>query len=173
MRLDGTDKQKVEPTRILHTLTRSSRNGWGVNNARTFVAIAPSIPHTTIRSPSRMTPFDRMTSIVVPIPSMTLTSRTVHSSSEIYIKRSVIRCWVSWMSSMIMSGTPSPVMAEVGTRETVRPRSLFSSYSSELKPCSAKASFAAWRRVSNSRLVPALCCARLSRNDPLGISFQP
>lgn len=31
-----------------------------------------------------------------------------------------------------MSGTPSPVMAEVGTNETVRARSSFFQYSSEL-----------------------------------------
>jgi hypothetical protein len=82
---------------------------------------------------------------------MTLTSRTVHSSSDRYMSRSLIRCWVSWTSSMIMSGIPSPVMAEVGTKETYRPKSLFSSYKTALKPCSAKASLVASRRFSNSR----------------------
>lgn len=57
---------------------------------------------------------------------MTLTSSTVHSSSDKYMRLSLMRCWVRFTSSKIMSGTPSPVMADVGTRETFRAKFLFS-----------------------------------------------
>lgn len=64
--------------------------------------------------------------MVVPRPSMTLTSRTVHSSSEMYIRLSAILDWVRLTRSMIMSGIPSPVMADVGMSETFFPRFLLS-----------------------------------------------
>ena len=73
------------------TFTRNSRRGCGVKSARTVVTMGPSIPHSTILSDSLITPFDKMTSIVVPSPSMTFTSSMVHSSSEMYIKLWFIR----------------------------------------------------------------------------------
>ena len=60
-------------------LMRISFMGWGVRMARIVVRMGPLRPQTAIRSPSRNTPFERMQSIVVPRPSITFTSRTVHS----------------------------------------------------------------------------------------------
>ncbi|KAF9063351.1 hypothetical protein BDP27DRAFT_1478587, partial [Rhodocollybia butyracea] len=50
----------------------------------------------------------------------TLTSSTVHSSSNKYTSRSRILCCVRFTRSIIISGTPSPVIAEVGTTGTFR-----------------------------------------------------
>jgi hypothetical protein len=52
--------------------------GCGVSSARMVVLMGPCRPHTTMVSPSWRTPFTSTTSMVVPSPSMTFTSRTVH-----------------------------------------------------------------------------------------------
>lgn len=137
------------------------------------MVIGPSVPAKTIVSPSLIVPFDRMTSIVVPKPSMILTSRMVHSSSPKNIKRSVIRSCVNLTSSLSMSGIPSPEMAEVGTTETVRRKSVFWSKSSVLRPCSEKASLALRHRSSNSEAVDLLCLAKDSRKPPSGVGSHP
>lgn len=67
-----------------------------------------------------------MTSMVVPRPSTTLTSKTVASTSDRYIRLLVMRSWVSEVMSLIMSGIPSPVCADVGTSETFLASDLFS-----------------------------------------------
>lgn len=108
-------------------MTRISRIGCGVSSARTVVTIGPSIPHSTILSPSFIFPFDKTTSSVVPNPSIIFTSKIVHSSSEMNIRFEFMRSCVSLTSSMSMSGIPSPEIAEVGTSETFRARFLFSS----------------------------------------------
>lgn len=56
--------------------------GWGVSKARIVVTIGPLKPDSTIVSPTCKVPFTKITSIVVPRPSITLTSRTVHSNSS-------------------------------------------------------------------------------------------
>lgn len=98
-----------------------------MSSARTVVTIGPSIPHSTILSPSFIFPFDNTTSSVVPKPSMIFTSKIVHSSSEMNIRFEFILSCVSRTSSISMSGIPSPEMADVGTNETFLARFLFSS----------------------------------------------
>mmetsp|Transcript_62284 Transcript_62284/g.157398 ORF Transcript_62284/g.157398 Transcript_62284/m.157398 type:complete len:234 (-) Transcript_62284:3037-3738(-) len=62
--------------------TRISFIGCGVSKARIVVTIGPLMPAMTIWSPFRKVPFTRMTSIVVPRPSMFFTSMTVHVNSS-------------------------------------------------------------------------------------------
>ena len=119
-------KRQRSFVRVELALIRSSRSGCGVSRARICVTIGPFKPQTTILSPSLKIPFDKMTSMVVPRPSMTLTSKTVHSNSDKYINLSLILCWVRFTNNMIMSGTPSPVCADVGTKETFLAKLLFS-----------------------------------------------
>mmetsp|Transcript_36534 Transcript_36534/g.91434 ORF Transcript_36534/g.91434 Transcript_36534/m.91434 type:complete len:258 (-) Transcript_36534:1614-2387(-) len=99
-------------------LTRSSFSGCGVRRALMFVTIGPLIPHTMMVSPSCSVPLTRITSIVVPRPSMFLTSRMVHCSSSLYTMALVMMSCVSLTSSMSRSGMPSPVMALVGATLT-------------------------------------------------------
>src|SRR5690242_19004493 len=66
--------------------------GCGVRSARMLVALRPSRPHTTMRSPSCSTPFTRMTSIVVPRPSTTFTSSTVACSPPPHVSVRVLSC---------------------------------------------------------------------------------
>ncbi|KAF9066576.1 hypothetical protein BDP27DRAFT_1227348, partial [Rhodocollybia butyracea] len=70
-------------------------------------------PQTTILSLSCRIPFDKTTLIVVPIPSITLTSRTVHSSSDKYISRPLNLCCVRFTRSIIISGMTDPGKALV------------------------------------------------------------
>mmetsp|Transcript_12637 Transcript_12637/g.38681 ORF Transcript_12637/g.38681 Transcript_12637/m.38681 type:complete len:222 (+) Transcript_12637:784-1449(+) len=98
-------------------LTLISRKGCGVSRARTFVTMGPSRPHTTIVSPSFNLPPDSTTSIVVPKPSMTFTSNTVHCSTSEYTNLSLRSFCGSCTSIMRRSGMPSPVIAEVGTND--------------------------------------------------------
>ena len=72
-----------------------------------------------------------------------------------------------------MSGIPSPVIADVGTSETVLAKFVFSSKISALRPCSAKASLVFLTLSSNSERTDFGCWARLSRNPPFGVAFQP
>ena len=59
---------------------------------------------------------------------------------------------------------PSPVMADVGTTDTVDRRSVFSQYSAVLSPSCASASFAAAQRCANSALACSGCDASDARN---------
>lgn len=72
-----------------------------------------------------------------------------------------------------MSGIPSPVKAEVGTSETTRPRFLFSSNRSELRPCSDRRSLTSRSRSSNSDLTERDCLASESRNPLFGVACHP
>eukprot|EP01139_Manchomonas_bermudensis_P011151 Amastigsp_a342197_108.p4 type:complete len:199 gc:universal Amastigsp_a342197_108:599-1195(+) len=143
--------------------TRSSFIGCGVSSARTRVWIGPSRPQSRSSSPSWRAPLTSTTSIVVPRPSIALTSRTVASTRSWTVSRFSMSRWVSCVMSRSRSGSPSPVCADVGTSEMfVRKslRSLFSQYGTALKPCSANASMASRMRVSNSLTV--LSCWFLS-----------
>lgn len=54
-----------------------------------------------------------------------ITSSTVHVTSGHHMIRSTSIFCDSWTSSMRMSGTPSPVIAEVGIRDMYSRKSLF------------------------------------------------
>mmetsp|Transcript_7562 Transcript_7562/g.23034 ORF Transcript_7562/g.23034 Transcript_7562/m.23034 type:complete len:216 (-) Transcript_7562:913-1560(-) len=116
----------TESCLISSLLTRVSREGGGVRRARACVTTAPSWVQRTSVSPSWSVPLTRMTSSVAPRPSTTLTSRTVHWRVVESMRVWVRRCWVRERMTRRRSGTPSPVMAEVGTTETVDPGSSFS-----------------------------------------------
>ena len=88
--------------------------------------MGPAMPHTTIVSPSRSSPFTSTTSMVVPRPSIVLTSRIVACVCGVNMSRWLMSCCVSCTSSMSRSGTPSPVKAEVGTTLTLRLKLSFS-----------------------------------------------
>mmetsp|Transcript_56809 Transcript_56809/g.128752 ORF Transcript_56809/g.128752 Transcript_56809/m.128752 type:complete len:249 (-) Transcript_56809:1307-2053(-) len=117
-------------------LTRSSRFGGGVSSARTWVTTGPSVVHTTMEAPLSIEPLTKITSTVHPRPSMTLTSSTVHCRLGLKLSFSARCFWLSRASMWSKSFTPSPVMAEVGTSDTVEPSSLLSQYSSALRPFS-------------------------------------
>jgi hypothetical protein len=154
------------------TLILISLIGGGVSRALTSVTIAPFRPHNTIVSLTLSTPLDKTTSMVVPRPSMTLTSRIVQSSSEIYISLAFILSCVSLTSSNSISGTPSPVTADVGTSEMFFPRFLFSSKISAFKPCSANASLVLATLSSNSLMTDRFWFARVSLKPPFLVGFQ-
>jgi hypothetical protein len=129
-------------------------------------------PHNTILSPSCNLPLDKMTSIVVPRPSITFTSRTVHSNSERYIKSLVIRFWVNFINKCKRSGTPSPVCADAGQRETYLKKFLFSYEKIVFKPCSLKGTIVCWTRSSNSWITCFGWWASVSWIGASGIAFQ-
>mmetsp|Transcript_117878 Transcript_117878/g.313578 ORF Transcript_117878/g.313578 Transcript_117878/m.313578 type:complete len:255 (+) Transcript_117878:739-1503(+) len=106
--------------------TRISFMGCGVRSARMVVTMGPLMPAITIWSPSRSVPLTRTTSIVVPRPSMFLTSMTVHCNSSFTSSLAPICVCVRVSSWNNRSGTPSPVSALVGTIETVLRGSSFS-----------------------------------------------
>jgi hypothetical protein len=137
------------------------------------VTIGPSVPQSTIVSPYLRCPFERMTSKVVPIDSTFLTSKTVQDRSEMYIKLLFILSWVNLARRSNMSGIPSPVKADVGTKETTLPSFLFSSNSSELSPASANLSLTSASRFSNSDLTDLDCCSYDARKPLSGVGFQP
>ena len=97
------------------TLTRISTSGCGVSNERIVVTIGPPRPHTTIVSPSRNMPFTRITSIVVPRPSICFTSSTEHSNFGSSNKRFDIIVCVSCTNMYSKSGTPSPLQPQQGS----------------------------------------------------------
>ena len=80
----------------------------------------------TIVSLTLRTPFTRTISIVVPRPSMTLTSKTVHSKSGFSIRFSLSDVYPLLQRSVIKSDKPSPVIAEVGTKLSVSSGDSFS-----------------------------------------------
>mmetsp|Transcript_67047 Transcript_67047/g.112235 ORF Transcript_67047/g.112235 Transcript_67047/m.112235 type:complete len:237 (+) Transcript_67047:620-1330(+) len=106
-------------------LTRISFRGWGVRSARMWVMMGPLRPPRMMVSPSRSTPFTRITSMVCPRPSMIFTSRITQSSWSFSVILSC-RCFcVSCVISSSRSGMPSPVCADVGTSDTYFLKSLF------------------------------------------------
>lgn len=150
-------------------MTRVSRDGGGVRSARACVTMGPSCVHSTIVSPAWRHPFTRMTSSVAPRPSTTLTSRTVHW--RLYEKASVVarRCCVSDRTTRRRSGTPSPVMADVGTTETVDAGSSFSQYRATFRACALSSAkhpsflesnsarvFSAWLASASRTLAPSV-----------------
>lgn len=72
-----------------------------------------------------------------------------------------------------MSGIPSPVNADVGTKETTEPSFLFSSKSSELRPASDRRSLTSLSRASNSDLTDLDCFSRDARNPLSGVASHP
>mmetsp|Transcript_21391 Transcript_21391/g.85071 ORF Transcript_21391/g.85071 Transcript_21391/m.85071 type:complete len:204 (-) Transcript_21391:586-1197(-) len=146
-------------------LTRVSRDGGGVSSARACVTSGPSGVQSTSASPSRSAPLTRMTSSVAPSPSTTLTSSTVHWSVAHHVSVCARRCCVSESTTRSRSGTPSPVIADVGTIDTVDRGSSFSQYSATLSACSLS-STDAWRsRSRNSCSVCSDCASSASRID--------
>mmetsp|Transcript_1392 Transcript_1392/g.2815 ORF Transcript_1392/g.2815 Transcript_1392/m.2815 type:complete len:226 (-) Transcript_1392:2013-2690(-) len=75
--------------------TRNSFMGCGVSKALICVEIAsPLDPQQTIVSPSRRVPLTRTTSIVVPMPGISFTSRIVHCKSLSKVICSFMNSWV-------------------------------------------------------------------------------
>mmetsp|Transcript_11024 Transcript_11024/g.24450 ORF Transcript_11024/g.24450 Transcript_11024/m.24450 type:complete len:259 (-) Transcript_11024:960-1736(-) len=107
-------------------LMRISFEGGGVSSALMVVTTGPFMVLRTMVSPSLRVPLTSTTSTVWPSPSMTFTSSTLHCRCSTYMSLSVSLLCVSVTSIISRSGTPSPVTAEVGTRLTVLPRSVFS-----------------------------------------------
>ena len=153
-------------------LTLVSREGGGVNNARAVVTIGPSCVHRTIVSPACKHPFTRMTSSVAPKPSTTLTSRTVHCRLYPNMSLAASLCCVKERTTRSRSGTPSPVMAEVGTTDTVLPGSSLSQYKATFKLCSLSSVKAFAFFCSNSSRVFWACLARASRIDAPSVGGQ-
>mmetsp|Transcript_24051 Transcript_24051/g.43940 ORF Transcript_24051/g.43940 Transcript_24051/m.43940 type:complete len:411 (-) Transcript_24051:48-1280(-) len=153
-------------------LMRSSRFGGGVSSALMVVTTGPSRVAQTMVSPSRNSPFTMMTSMVVPSPSMTLTSNTVHCRVDTYMILVSRRSWLYWIRRSRMSATPSPVMAEVGHRDTTVPGSGFSQYSSAFSPCSMSCTRTCCMRSRNSCTVFSSCFSRAWRIGKFVSDFQ-
>mmetsp|Transcript_32906 Transcript_32906/g.92146 ORF Transcript_32906/g.92146 Transcript_32906/m.92146 type:complete len:230 (+) Transcript_32906:1261-1950(+) len=83
--------------------------------------------------------------------------------------------WLIRASSISMSGTPSPDIADVGTREMYFFSFSFSVYSSAFSPCSANATFTLAKRSLNSCTTSASCRCRASSNGSKGrsVRFHP
>mmetsp|Transcript_10592 Transcript_10592/g.21038 ORF Transcript_10592/g.21038 Transcript_10592/m.21038 type:complete len:291 (-) Transcript_10592:529-1401(-) len=134
-------------------LMRSSRFGGGVSSARTVVTNGPSVVHTTMVAPLSSSPLTRITSMVQPRPSMTFTSSTVHCRLGLKLSFFAKCCWLSLLSMCSRSLTPSPEIADVGTKLTVEPSSSFSQYSSALRPFSISCTRTPFMRWWNSSWV--------------------
>jgi len=96
----------------------------------------------------------------------------VQSNSEMYMRRAFILSCVSLTRRSNMSGTPSPVTADVGTSEMFRPRFLFSSKISALRPCSANASLVLATLSSNSLMTDRFWLASVSLKPPFLVGCQ-
>lgn len=86
--------------------------------ALTFVTIGPLNPSKTIWSSFLIFPSTKRQSIVVPYPSIILTSITVHANLSFLtlILFEILGIVVAYLTSKDkISGTPSPVIPEVGT----------------------------------------------------------
>lgn len=102
-------------------LTLISFMGCGVRRALTFVTIGPLNPKSTIWSSFFIFPSTKMQSIVVPCPSTIFTSITVQLNLDLetlirFLMLLMLRLYWTRMESI--SGSPSPVMPEVGINET-------------------------------------------------------
>mmetsp|Transcript_55092 Transcript_55092/g.159528 ORF Transcript_55092/g.159528 Transcript_55092/m.159528 type:complete len:270 (+) Transcript_55092:1025-1834(+) len=146
--------------------------GCGVSNARIVVTMGPPIPANTIWSPSFNVPLTRMTSMVVPRPSMFLTSMTVHCNSSSISSLSAITSCVLFKAMYRRSGTPSPVNALVGTMDTWEVGSSFSQYSAQFKPRWFSCKMMSPRRLWNSSRTNCSCLSRASWMEVFGLSFH-
>jgi hypothetical protein len=98
-------------------LTLISFIGCGVIIALILVSIIPLYPDSNIRSPSFKVPETNITSIVVPRPSIFLTSKTVQFNSVLYSSLYLSFVVVYFITTPNKSGIPSPVTPEVGIIE--------------------------------------------------------
>mmetsp|Transcript_24307 Transcript_24307/g.76190 ORF Transcript_24307/g.76190 Transcript_24307/m.76190 type:complete len:322 (+) Transcript_24307:795-1760(+) len=154
--------------------TRISRPGGGVSTARSCVTTGPSRVQHTMRSPSRSVPLTSTASTVVPRPSMTLTSMTVHSSASCAMIFSMARVWLSMDSRRSRSGTPSPVMADVGDMGmTSSSKASSSQYMATLRPSSLSCSLASASLRSTSCTVAGSCASSASRMGRSATVCQP
>ena len=119
----------------------------------TWVTTGPSVVQTTMDAPLSRWPFTKITSTVQPKPSITFTSSTVHCSVAQKLKCWARRCCDKRASMWSRSFTPSPLMADVGTRDTVDASSLFSQYSSAFRPFSISCTRTPFMRWWNSSCV--------------------
>lgn len=94
----------------------------------------------TIVSPTLSRPLTKTTSIVVPWPSITLTSRTVHSKISFSYRHSLWDVYPILHKYIIRSERPSPVIADVGQKLIVSSTESFVQYKETLIPNSLKAS---------------------------------
>ncbi len=81
---------------VQFTLTRNSFSGCGISKPLIVVVIGPSVPATTILSPSFTFPLTRITSIVVPRPWIALTSITVackQYNKNLYVTFHMMKKW--------------------------------------------------------------------------------
>lgn len=113
-------------------------------------------------SPTFRRPFTNTTSIVVPRPSMTLTSSTVHSNVSFSSSASLWEVWPILQRYIIRSLRPSPVMAEVGQKLIVSSRESLFQYKETLKPSSLKASWVFWSYVWKWFLALYVCLSSVS-----------
>mmetsp|Transcript_17797 Transcript_17797/g.46682 ORF Transcript_17797/g.46682 Transcript_17797/m.46682 type:complete len:285 (-) Transcript_17797:593-1447(-) len=153
-------------------LTLVSRDGGGVSNARAVVTIGPSCVHRTIVSPACRQPLTSITSSVAPRPSTTFTSRTVHWRLYPNMSFAASLCCVRDKTTLNRSGTPSPVMADVGTTETVEPGSSLSQYRATFKLCSLSSVNAFTFFCSNSSSVFWACFDNASLMDAPSVGLQ-
>mmetsp|Transcript_19071 Transcript_19071/g.32059 ORF Transcript_19071/g.32059 Transcript_19071/m.32059 type:complete len:294 (-) Transcript_19071:936-1817(-) len=142
--------------------TRISRIGCGVTRARICVTTGPEMPQHTMFCPSFSVPFTRITSMVVPSPSIIFTSSTVACRSLTYCSFSAMRVCGSCTRRPRRSGRPSPVMAEVGTTLMYDRGSGFSQYRAAFRPCSLKERMHASSLCLNSRLTCFCCASKLA-----------
>ena len=112
--------------------------------------MGPEIPATTIVCPSRNVPLMRMTSIVVPRPSIIFTSSTVHCTASKNCSRSFMRVWVRSTRVWIRSGIPWAVIADVGTTLMNLRTSGLSQYMAAFRPSFASSSITFLARSSYS-----------------------
>ena len=92
----------------IFTLTLTSLRGIGTSSERISVTIGPSLPASTIVSPSLRVPFSKIISIVVPSPGRAFTSRTVAWSSSLYISRFANGPWHASIINANKFPIPSP-----------------------------------------------------------------
>ena len=82
------------------------------------------------------------------------------------------RCWVSDSTTRSKSGTPSPVIADVGTTETVAPGSSLSQYNATFNDCALSCWNASCFFASNSAVVFSAWFASASRIEAPSTAFQ-
>ena len=153
-------------------LTLVSLLGGGVNKALAVVTIGPSCVHSTMVSPACKQPLTNITSSVAPRPSTTFTSRTVHWRLYPNMSFAASLCCVKDNTTLNRSGTPSPVMADVGTTLTVDPGSSLSQYSATFKLCSFSSVNALTFFCSNSSNVFWACLDNASLMDAPSVGVQ-
>ena len=114
----------------------------------------------------------RMTSMVVPSPSIIFTSKTVHCTALKNCSWTFSRVCVRETRVWSKSGIPSPVMAEVGTTLMKVRTSGLSQYNAALRPSLANSSMIFRARSSNSDFECCFWAARLSLAAAFVCAFQ-